>query len=249
MNPSLVPTFFLALRLLFFPAGIKELPEIPTLESGYTAVYEYTGFTVKYNEDLKIADWVAYELTEEEVNATEATRTNRFYPDYTIPERTAEDSDYKHSGYDRGHLAPAADMRFSKQAMEDCFCLTNIAPQAPQFNRGIWARLEQAVRKWAERDDALLVVTGPLFTSEEFPRIGKNGVAVPDAFFKVILDNTPPEKKGVAFVIPNKKSDLPFYAYALTIDELEKTSGLDFFPWISEEESFLESEMDLSLWR
>ena len=206
MHSVFSPALFLFLRLFLFPAGFTELPEIPATEHPYDSVYEYTGFTLKYNEALRISDWVAYELTEEEASSKTASRTNRFYSDMTITEKTAEDSDYLYSRYDRGHLAPAADMRFSKEAMQDSFCLTNITPQKPEFNRGIWAKLERAVRDWVSRDEALLIITGPVFTSDDFARIGKNGVAVPDFFYKVILDYTLPEKKGIAFIIPNKKT-------------------------------------------
>lgn len=246
---AVFPNLFLFIRLFFFPFGFTELLEIPETEIPYTSVYEYTGFTLKYNEDLKISDWVAYELTGEEVTTLNAPRSNRFYSDKTIPEKTAEDSDYKYSGYDRGHLAPAADMRFSKDAMKACFCLTNIAPQTPEFNRGIWAELEQEIRKWAIRDGSLLIVTGPAFVSENFNRIGKNSVAVPEFFYKVILDYSLPEKKGIAFIIPNKKTDNPFYSYAVSIDEAEELTGLNFFPWLPENELFLESEIDASLWQ
>ena len=257
--PSLLsPALLLALRLFFFPAGIGELPEAPAIPAGSSSVYEYNGFTLKYCQSLKVSQWVAYELTAEEAASTQAKRTNRFYPDRTIPEQTAHPDDYKRSGYDRGHLAPAADMRFSEDAMRDSFCMTNIAPQAPELNRRLWADLEKEIRRWAERDESLLIVTGPLFLGKDFKTIGENEVAVPDFFFKVVLDYVPPEKKGIAFIMPNSSAlpqsaggdapDLGLYAYAVPIDAVEEASGIDFFPWLSEEEHFLEESADILLW-
>ncbi len=243
---------FLALRLFFFPAGIGELPEIPAIPAGSSAVYEYNGFTLKYCEELKVSEWVAYELTAEEVSEIRARRSSRFYADRTIAEQSAEPDDYKGSGYDRGHLAPAADMRFSEDAMRDCFFMTNIAPQTPALNRGPWADLEKEIREWALRDEALLIVTGPIFLDGEHETIGESKVAVPDFFFKVILDAVSPEKKGIAFIMPNsnlpRKVDSPasdFYAYAVPIDTVEEITGIDFFPWLSEEEHYLEETADV----
>ncbi len=245
---------FLALRLFFFPAGIGELAEIPAIPAGSYSVYEYNGFTLKYNESLKISEWAAYELTAQKAREINAKRGNRFYTDRTIAEKSAESDDYKHSGYDRGHLVPAADMRFSKDAMRDSFYMTNIVPQTPELNRGPWLDLEEEIRGWVERDEALLIVSGPIFENGEVERIGKNEVAVPHSFFKVILDFTMPEKKGIAFIMPNaniKQDELSkrgFYDYAVPIDAVEEASGIDFFPWLSEEDHALEESADIFLW-
>ena len=246
---------FLALRLFFFPAGVGELAEIPAIPEGCGSVYEYNGFTLKYREELKISEWVAYELTAEEVSQISARRSSRFYADRTIAEQSAEPDDYKGSGYDRGHLAPAADMRFSADAMRDCFYMTNIAPQTPALNRGPWADLEKEARRWALRDEALLIVTGPVFINESYATIGENEVAVPHFFFKVILDAVPPEKKGIAFLMPNssiyRDGDAAaggFCAYAVPIDLIEELTGIDFFPWLPEEEHWLEEAADVLLW-
>ena len=247
---------FLALRLFFFPAGFGELAEIPAIPEGSRAVYEYNGFTLKYREELKISEWVAYELTAEEVLEINARRRDRFYTDRTIAEKSAKSDDYKGSGYDRGHLAPVADMRFSADAMRDCFYMTNIAPQTPALNRGPWADLEKEIREWALRDETLLIVTGPVFASGDYETIGENEVAVPHFFFKVILDAVPPEKKGIAFLMPNSSiyrdedadaSD--FYTYAVPIDLIEALTGIDFFPWLSEEEQWLEEMADVEWFR
>lgn len=249
---EILSPLLMALRLLFFPAGTEELPEIPAIPPGTSTVYAYNGFTLQFNAERKVADWVAYELTAEEVRTKNAGRSDRFHPDATIPEETALPGEYRRSGYDRGHLAPAADMRFSAEAMYDSFCMTNIAPQTPALNRGPWKDLEEEVRDWALQEGSLLVVTGPVFTTKTISTIGAGQVAVPDFFYKVLLDYTPPEKKGIAFLFPNRPEQNRrggIFLYALSIDEIEARTSVDFFPWLPEEEVSLEAEADIFLWQ
>ena len=212
-------------------------------------IYTYPGYTLQYDEKFEQADWVAYELTKAEVYGNVAERTDKFREDPNIKNGSATDEDYKKSGYDRGHLAPAADMKYSKEAMKDCFYYSNTSPQAPAFNRGIWSNLEAIVRYWAATNEAILIVTGPVLNKPSYPTIGPDHVAVPEYFYKVILDCRLPEIKGIAFIIPNKKSSAPIETYACTIDEAERITGLDFFPALPDsEETAIESTIDLSLW-
>lgn len=195
---------------LLFPFGVEKLDVFSSLNEKIPGsefvlplhrpkdiILRKTAFTLKYNEKTKQADWVAYELTLDEVFGSEAKRSNAFKTDKDITSGTATNDDYKYSGFDRGHLAPAADMKFSKTAMEESFLFTNICPQNPTFNRGMWASLEAMVRYWALVNEAILVVSGPIFYSPEFKTIGETKVGIPDAFFKVILDYREPEKKGL----------------------------------------------------
>ncbi|MDZ7792136.1 MAG: DNA/RNA non-specific endonuclease [Spirochaetia bacterium] len=122
----------------------------------------HTGYTLSYSEEHEQAEWVAYKLTIEELQG-DVERTDNFREDKKVDTETASLSDYRGSGYDRGHLAPAADFSWSEEAMSDTFYLSNMSPQKPGFNRGIWRSLESQVREWAIRDKALLVVTGPVF--------------------------------------------------------------------------------------
>jgi len=126
-------------------------------------IIHHQGYTVSYNLTYHVADWVAYELTAEETVAV-VQRNNHFIPDPLLTSCTISNADYKNSGYDRGHLAPAADMCYSYQTMVESFYLSNISPQTPSFNRGIWEKLEQQVRQWAIDDKAVYVVTGTILT-------------------------------------------------------------------------------------
>jgi len=242
--PQTLCILALTLRTLF-PAGDISLPA----HEPNAAVYSYPGYTLQYNETYEQADWVAYELTKEEVLGTAAERSDKFRSDPAIATGSATDADYKKSGYDRGHLAPAADMKFSEEAMTACFFYSNMSPQVPVFNRGIWASLEAMVRFWAVENGAVLVVTGPVLTKSAYPAIGPNQVAVPEFFYKVILDNTPPELKGIAFVLLNAAPDRPLSAYTCSIDRAEEITGLDFFPQLDDPtERLLEAASNTALW-
>lgn len=239
----------LSLQLLFpHPEQNLEALCLPHHQS-ITAIYSYPGYTLQYSEEFEQANWVAYVLTKNEVLGSSATRTDKFLPDPFILTGSATDADYRKSGYDRGHLAPAADMKWSPEAMKACFYYSNMSPQEPSFNRGIWSSLEAMVRYWAVENGSVLVVTGPVLNSPDFPRIGPNAVAVPDMYFKVILDYQKPEIKAIGFVLPNQKGTLPLESYACTVDYVEEVTGLNFFPDLpDQEETQLEGAYLLSLW-
>lgn len=221
--------------------------ELPLIENP-EAIIEREFYTLQYNEKFEQADWVAYELTREEVMG-ETKRKDSFKPDDLVETGSAELQDYKGSGYDRGHLAPAADMKMSKESMSDSFYMSNMSPQAPSFNRGIWAKLEGCVRTWADQNGAIYIVTGPILVKDEYPTIGENQVAVPEFYFKVILDYRQPELKAIGFILPNTKISQPLEDYAVTIDQAEEATGLDFFVALPDEvEAELEGTSDIELW-
>ncbi len=157
-------------------------------------------------------------------------RENEFMPGPVVKTGTAVTADYTRSGYDRGHMAPAADFKNSYQVMKETFYMSNICPQVPQFNRGIWLELEKMVRAWAYKYDRVFVVTGPVLT-EGLPTIGRlNKVAVPRQFYKVVLYVNPPYVKGIAFLMNNEPSDKPLSSFVVSIDRVESLTGIDFFP-------------------
>ena len=193
------------------------------------------------------ANWVAYELTKKETRG-KFKRTNKFIADSSISTGSATSQDYKKSGYDQGHLAPAADMAWSKTAMKESFYYSNMSPQLPSFNRDIWKKLEEHVRDWAVDDKAVYVVTGPVLT-EGLSTIGPNKVSVPKYYYKVILDYTLPEIKGIGFIMPNAGSKKPLKTYAVTIDSVEKFTGIDFFYRLpDDQEGVIEESMDTGAW-
>lgn len=245
----------LKLRLLFvsvlitFIANAQQTHtsiEIPAHQANEKLI-SHAGYTLSYNEKYEQANWVAYELTSAETNSI-YNRSNQFLKDPKVKTGSAENSDYAGSGYDRGHLAPAGDMGWSEKSMVESFYYSNMSPQVPSFNRGIWKNAESFTREAAIENHAIYVVTGPVFTSD-MSTIGKNKVAVPHAYYKVILDYSEPEFKAIAFVIPNEASKLPLQHFAVSINEVEQITGLDFFPLLTDSvESKLESSFDINLW-
>jgi endonuclease G len=212
-------------------------------------VHSLTGFDLAYNETYEQASWVAYVLTRKEVEMGTETRSENFRSDTSIHTGSAILADYRGSGFDRGHLAPAADMKWSSAAMSESFLLSNLSPQVPSFNRGIWRALEQQVRDWAVEKDSLYVITGPVLSSVH-SSIGENQVGVPGYFFKVLVDLSPPDHSFIAFLIPNERSDGTIFQFAVTVDSLEQFTGYDFFSAAPDPEAieWLESRLDLTSW-
>jgi endonuclease G len=213
-------------------------------------VIHHRYYALSYREDLELAEWVAYELTKESLAVPNVKRTDWFTEDQQVSTGSANYHDYKGSGYTRGHMAPAGDMAFNLTAMEESFYMSNISPQKWLFNSGIWRELEENIRDWAMADGRLFVVTGPVLDKKQYARIGRNQVAVPDAFFKVLLDVDDPELKSLAFIIPNEKSTEVLNEYMMSVDDLEERTGLDFFGELLSEklQQQLESHFDEQKW-
>lgn len=221
---------------------------LPTSRTG--EVIEHEAFTLSYSEHHKQPEWVAYELTREMAQAFNEERVD-FRSDPMIEEDAVTPSDYTRSGYDRGHLVPAADMAFSEKAMAECFYMSNISPQEPRFNRGIWKKLEEQVREWAIDYEHLYIVTGPVLSRKakaRFPE-DKGYIAVPHSFYKVLLDYHGDDIKAIAFWMENEESDAPLRSFAISVDDLEKITGLDFFPGLPDDiEELLESNVSTVEW-
>lgn len=204
-------------------------------------------YTLSYNEKYEQAEWVAYELKKNELSHTNLERPF-FIDDPMVETGSASWKNYKHSGYDKGHLCPAADRRFSRAAFDETFYTSNISPQLNDFNAGIWNRLEQKTRYWASKYDGLYVVTGGVLTAG-LKTIGKENVAVPKYFYKILLDNSRGEYKTIAFLVPHQDSEKPLYQFVVSIDEIEKMTGIDFFPKLPDAiENKLEKSKDYKGW-
>ena len=220
----------------------------PTSTTGQ--IVEHTYYALSYNEEYEQAEWVAYELYKKRLYPPFVERRNNFRPDPKVRKASASDRDYRGSGYDRGHMAPAGDMNFDKKAMSESFYMSNMSPQIRNFNGGIWRELEENVRVWAKKFKHLYVVTGPVLTSDIREYIGSNEVAVPDMYYKVLLDVSEPEIKAIAYLMPNEICNQPISEYAVSIDEVEEVTGIDFFHQLlnDEDEAILESQFDPKLW-
>lgn len=207
----------------------------------------YTGFTVSFNPAWHVPNYVVWELTAQETDGS-GRRNNNFAPDPGVM-GCATLADYRRSGFDRGHMAPAADMKWSDRAMRDCHYLTNIAPQDHQLNSGRWNSLEQKCRTIARRDSAIIIITGPVLTDRITRTIGPSQVAVPERFFKVILAPYANPPRAIGFVMPNRQVPDPMGALAMTVDQVEEITGFDFFSDLPDEiENQIESTLRLRDW-
>lgn len=207
------------------------------------------GYALGYSEKHEQPAWVTYKLTRDEVKTKNASRTDDFRADPEIPTGSASLDDYRGSGYSRGHLAPAADMKFSAQAMSESFYLSNMSPQESSFNAGIWASLENQMRTFAVYEGAIYIVTGPILPAEKTVTIGKNRVTVPDSYYKVVYDTTPPVKM-IGFIMPHKNSSQSLKSFAVTVDAVEKATGLNFFSALpQDEQERLKHSIDLNAWK
>ena len=247
---SLFLLYFFIINSLCLSQDINlEGIEIPNItEERSDRVITHKGYTVSYNYDWKIPNWVAYELTDWEVQG-EVPRYDRFKPDPMVPQgMTATTNDYKHSGYDRGHMAPAADMKWDEQVMKESFYLSNICPQNPNLNGGVWKDLEEQVRDLASQKGKIFVVCGPI-VNDISNTIGENKVVVPQAFYKVLLQEENGKIYTIGFVYENVSGRKPMSTYAMTVDEVEKLTNIDFFPSLPNKiKNKVESEVDFSKW-
>ena len=209
--------------------------ELPVIREEDELVLKRTGFTVSYNKVWKVPNWVAWTLTPERAKG-KVKRADDFLPDPDLDEsHRATDSDYYRARYDRGHMAPAGDMKWDEQAMQESFYLSNICPQAPNLNRGDWRILEENCREWAAKGHTLYIVCGPIVENgKQSKRIGKNKVTVPDHFFKVILWGGS-EPQAIGFIFPNDDCDKELFDYAVSVDKVESVTGIDFFQTLPDE--------------
>lgn len=207
----------------------KSLLELPAIQES-DIVLVYSGFVVKYNPDYLIPDWVAYELTAEELNGG-VPRASGFSMDLSYEGKQAMREDYSYSGWDKGHMAPSADMKWSQSAMYESFYLTNICPQNHDLNGRDWHDLENRVRSWALKYGRVWVVCGPIVNEKQYGTIGDRNVMVPDALFKAVLrqdgDST---YQAIAFIFKNDSSRQPLKDVMISVDVLEAIIDYDLFP-------------------
>lgn len=226
-------------------SDIKDYDFYPTSTSG--VVVHHDNYSLSYVEQYELAEWVAYELTSEHLKNTSYERPY-FIQDPKVSTGSADWRNYKNSGYDRGHLCPAGDMKKSEKAYNEAFYTSNIAPQKRAFNNGIWHRLEQKVRYWADKYNGLYVITGCVL-KDELPTIGKEKVAVPEYFYKILLDTSTEKPRMIAFLIPHRESKEPLYNFVVSVDKLEELTGIDFFHQLPDSlETKLESSDSYKEW-
>lgn len=229
-----------------FPTDMLEIPA--AIQDRSETVIRHKGFTLSYNSDWLIPNWVAYELTAEEAEGTEPRSTTFTIDPGLASFQSATAADYTNSGFDRGHMAPAADMSWSAEAMRESFYTTNICPQNPALNRGAWKSLEEEVRRIAQEYGRVFVVCGPI-VDDDHKTIGQNHVTVPNYFFKVLLLVDGCDVAAIGFIYPNMKCNYPTSFYAKSVDCVEDITGIDFFPKLPDHiENRVEASFDFSEW-
>ena len=229
-------------RKLELPGRMKRTPE---------RIVEHTGFTLSFNREHNNPNWVAWELTAEEANGS-LPRADDFEPDPLLPSNhQVEHADYTRSGYDRGHMVPAADMKWDSKAMNDCFYMSNICPQTHTLNAGGWETLESACRRWAKREGSVYIVCGPVYKGTKHKTIGNNlKITVPEGFFKVVLSMRKGEEKAIGFYYANSNAKQKMEETATSVDAIEELTGIDFFVNIDDHlEERLESTFALKKWK
>lgn len=211
-------------------------------------ILKRTGYVASYNKTTLLPNWVAWHLTAERTEESAKRSGVDFAEDTEVPEPRATDWDYYNSGYDRGHMCPAADNKWSKKAMEESFLFTNMCPQNGNLNRGDWNEMEMACRKWAKKYGDLYIVCGPILYKGKHKTIGKNKVVVPEAFFKVVL-RTGDNPQAIGFIYKNTSGNRPKDSYVNTVDEVERITGIDFFSSLPDDvEKNVEATADIANW-
>lgn len=218
---------------------------------------EHKYYSLSYIEEHEQAEWVCYQLTKEMVGTKLVERRKGFLIDRSVSTGSANDKDYTKSGYDRGHLVPAADMRFDSVAMRECFYMSNVAPQVPEMNQGSWRELEEWVRRQALEKDSLIIVTGSNVLMEdgivfskngEDKKIGKNEVSIPLTFYKIIYSIK--DNKAIGFMRTNREHNFFMEKSVGSIDYFEEFFELDFFQSLdSTVQASFESTVDTTYWK
>jgi len=218
------------------------------LKNGKEIIINRTGYTVSYNSNTKIPNWVAWHLTADHVDG-EIKRTGGYQEDKSVPRPRATKEDYKDTWWSHGHMCPAADNKWDEKAMMESNLLTNICPQDRSLNSGLWNKIEQDCRRWAKKFGDVYIVCGPVLLNREHETIGENKIVVPEAFFKVILCLNP-KPKAIGFIIRNNEGKKKRDQYINTIDEVERITGIDFFPALPNDiENEVEAYSNIDEWR
>ena len=234
------------------PQPGNSLLRVTTPRGMNSQTLNYKALTIYFNNSLRIPNCVAYELTNTMVAMSDAPGAEkRKSYNFNVDSRVAGcpgAGDYRGSGYTRGHMAPAMDMRWDRQAMTECFYMTNMCPQEQKLNNGAWKDLEEDVHRWAKRDSRLIVLTGPIVTGRHASIGPRNNIAVPQAFYKVVY--APGQQRAIAFIYDNVPPRGNIESHAVSIDEVERRTGLDFFPTLPDDtERRIEAQCNYRQWK
>lgn len=222
---------------------------LPVIHNSDGQLLHRTGYTAMYDRNKRVPRWVAWHLTRQHVYGKNSRKTSQFAEDESVPKPRATNFDYMSSGYDRGHMCPAGDNKWDRKALNETFLFSNCCPQLHGLNSGDWNDLEIQCREWAKKYGDLYIVCGPLFRSSSYKTIGKNRVAVPDGFFKVLLcmRGTP---KAIGFIYDHKSKHNNMASYVVSVDHVERITGYDFFTALPDDiERRVEAQKNFSDWK
>jgi len=240
-NKLLLASVFCLAILILSAVNLSVCDDIDLSPSSVSQTIQRDHYILDYNEEHEQSNWIFYKITEDHIKGT-AKRKNHYKSDPMITTYSSNYRDYTSTGYDRGHLCPAGSMKINQDAMDDTFYMSNISPQNPGFNRGVWNKLEQQVRRWVDVYGDLYVVSGPVFDSE-MASIGVSNVSVPKRFYKVVYA-CEGQGKMIGFVLPNEKSDQDLTDYTVSVDEVERITNIDFYFNLDDQfEDYLESNL------
>ena len=222
---------------------VVSVPYFSTLEK-----LEHGCYTIGYDLSKRHAAYVSYVITPSDIEGN-AKRKNNFKPDPLLPEQfSAQDEDYYKSGFDRGHLCPAADMKVSQTCMDKSFYYSNMSPQLAGFNRGVWKKLEAQVREWCKNSDSLKIITGPIFSKSD-TTLGPNNICVPQRYYKTVLRYKNDSSSMIGFILNNESSKNELSTFSVSIDEIESKTEIDFYKYLPDEiEEKLESNVHSTFW-
>ena len=222
-------------------AALFEIPKIDSMKK----VVCRTGYAITFDTTNHLAKWVSYNLSKEKLDHPVAERAKTFSKDPDFESSTP--AQYRKSGYHQGHLAAAADMRWSVQAMNESFYHGNITPQLPHLNVGVWKQLEDQVRIWAMEYGEIYITTGPVLESQ-LNKLPGTEVSLPKRFYKVILEKNGPEVRAIGFVIPQEYTG-DLNSFVVSVDEVERLTGIDFFAGLPDDiENAVEASADIEKW-
>jgi endonuclease G len=207
---------------------------------------KHTLFTLSYNEGYELASWAAYQLTPEQAGAT-GTFKEKYIEDPMVTTQSSSVKDYKDAGFIMGQLVPPEDMFTSPQAVVETFYTSNTVPLKPSFNKNVWKLMEKLIREWAKEGNTLYIVTGPVLTDAPFGTFGGNKISIAERYYKAIVDVT--GERAIAFIMRSNVATGAPKSFAISVDALEKVTGIDFFPALSDDlEQKVEASSDFTKW-
>jgi len=207
---------------------------------------KHTMFALSYNEGYELPSWAAYQLTPEQAKTT-GTFREKFAEDPLVTTGSAATKDYKDAGFIIGQLVPPEDMFTSPLAVEETFLMSNTIPLKPSFNKYVWKTIEKLIREWAKEGNTLYIAAGPVLKDAPFGTFGSNKISIPTRYYKVVLDAN--GERAIGFIMRSNVATGAPKSFAITVNELEKITGIDFFSGLADElELKVEASNDFTKW-